>query len=413
VCAVVAGAVVALIESRYAAPINVTVTSDKIKGYTLFAPTVDDIGWDLETSNSVYLIDADGELAHSWRILGSVQLVKLKPDGNLVYSTRDRSFVPRAGVREVDPYGNVVWYYSCRADHDFSCMENGNVMIHYIEPVENTAVADGLVICSRIVEVTPDGDVVWSWRQEDHLGELTELLGITFPVETDELRVVDDAFDWTHNNSCHVIEQNDASVVDARFREGNIFFSYRNLNTIGVIDRQTGEIVWVWGPGELDGQHNPVMTRDGKIVIFDNGTERGYSRVIELDPLSGRIVWEYNDKDARRSRFYSRHISGSQPLPDGNVMICQGNYTRTGFLNNAYGLLRGRIVRGNTSRLFEVNRAKEIVWEAIVHFDGEDVHRVYQATRYSAAYVSPLLRIRDEVSNENNLRRLKSLPYAR
>jgi len=42
----------------------------------------------------------------------------------------------------------------------------------------------------------------------------------------------------------------------------------------------------------LDGQHQPTMLPNGHIMVYDNGTRRGYSRVIELDPLSAEIVWE-------------------------------------------------------------------------------------------------------------------------
>jgi hypothetical protein len=34
------------------------------------------------------------------------------------------------------------------------------------------------------------------------------------------------------------------------------------------------------------------MLPNGHIMVYDNGTRRGYSRVIELDPLSAEIVWE-------------------------------------------------------------------------------------------------------------------------
>ena len=80
------------------------------QGYTLFAFTVDDIGFELTRPSTIYLIDIDGELIHRWNVMGSVQLANLKPNGDLLYKTRDRSFKERAGLREIDPFGNIIWY---------------------------------------------------------------------------------------------------------------------------------------------------------------------------------------------------------------------------------------------------------------------------------------------------------------
>ena len=72
---------------------------------------------------------------------------------------------------------------------------------------------------------------------------------------------------------------------------------------IGVIDRQTGTIVWAWGPGVIDGQHIPHMLPNGHILLFDNGALRGHSRVLELDPLTETVEWEYtaDPPDSARS----------------------------------------------------------------------------------------------------------------
>ena len=137
---------------------------------------------------------------------------------------------------------------------------------------------------------------------------------------------------------------------------------------IGVIDRETGKIVWAWGPGEIDGQHKPHMLPGGNILIFDNGTLRGWSRVVELNPLTEEIEWEYAGQP--RESFFSRCISGAQRLPNGNTLICDGCQ----------------------SRLFEVTREGEIVWEFVnpYHTDGA-WQAIYRCLRYSPEYVQPLL----------------------
>ena len=384
--------------------------SQSLKGYTLFAPTLDDLGYDLQEPGEIYLIDMDGRVVHTWFVLGSVQLAKLKPDGNLLYSTRDRSFKQRAGIREIDPFGNVLWFYKCWADHDFYLPENGNLLIHYIEDKEAPAIGPGKIRCPRIIEVTPQRDVVWEWWGEEHLEELTRLAGIEFPLDKQGRRL----FDWAHSNTCQVIGENRTSLKDPRFRPGNILISYCNLNTIGVIDKETGQIVWAWGPGILDGQHNPQMLENGNLLIFDNGTDRGYSRIIELDPLSEKVVWEYNDKDSDPLRFYSPFISGVQPLPNENVFVCQGAYFRRDLMSRFYHSFSKSLLRRETmsSRLFEVTREGQIVWDCTLTANGKSLYGVYQATRYSAHYVQPLLETLEKLERDQT-RKLKSVPYIR
>jgi outer membrane protein assembly factor BamB len=161
---------------------------------------------------------------------------------------------------------------------------------------------------------------------------------------------------------------------DPRFRAGNLLTSARHASTIFVIDRDTDRIVWAWGPGEVLGQHMPTMLADGRVLLFDNGWEteeatRGHSRVIELDPLDGRIVWQYvADPPAS---FYSPTRGGSQRLANGNTLIAESN----------------------TGRLFEVTRGGEIVWE-YWNPNRQDGKRppIYRVVAYPPEVVEPLLK---------------------
>jgi hypothetical protein len=393
--------------------LRVNSKSGSFRGYTLFAFTVDDIGQELEEPAEVYLIDMDGVVVHSWRVLGSVQLVKLKPNGNLFYITRDRSFKPRAGLREIDPFGNVIWHYECWANHDFCLLPNGNVLINYIEDSEVPAIGPGKVRSPRIVEVTPQKDVIWEWRAEEHLNELRNFVGITFPLDESLRQYKGDVLDWAHNNTCQAIAETETALRDPRFAAGDILFSYRSLDVIGVISKESGEILWAWGPGTLDGQHNPRVMGNGNILLFDNGTRRGYSRVIEFDPVSNEIVWEYSDQNSQNPEFVSPWLSGAQPLPNGNVLICQGGYRSLDNIDRFYNAIRKRLLRKRVvwSRMFEVNRSGTVVWEMVVNQSGDDkIHNVYQATRYSENYVKPLLSTMKKTEDDET-RRLKSLPY--
>jgi hypothetical protein len=71
--------------------------------------------------------------------------------------------------------------------------------------------------------------------------------------------------------------------------------SFRNISTVVMIDRRTGEIYWKLGAPSLSGQHPPTMLPNGHILIFDNGPHRldktfPFSRALEIDPATKDIV---------------------------------------------------------------------------------------------------------------------------
>jgi len=346
-------------------------------GYTLFCQTGAEPPRPEAPGHAIYLVDMEGEIVHQWTVRTSVQsYCQLLPDGNLIYPTHDRSEVAAGtcGLREIDPRSRVVWTYRCRADHDFEVLGNGNLLIHCITENMRPALGPELKRQPYLIEVTREKELVWEWRGEEHLEELEDLLS------PEQWRHVLDrahgefAFDWAHNNTCQVIgpnaawEKEKAQGGPERFRPGNVFISYRSNDVIAVIDRDTGKIVWAWGPGELDGQHKPHMLANGNVLVFDNGALRGRSRVIELNPFTKRIEWEYAGEP--KEEFFSNCISGAQRLPNGNTLICDGC----------------------KSRLFEVTPEKDIVWEFVNPYQVEcGWISVYRCLRHSPDYVAPLL----------------------
>ena len=103
------------------------------------------------------------------------------------------------------------------------------------------------------------------------------------------------------------------------------------------------------GDTELFGPHAPDWTSDTTVSIFDNGDARlsaNYSRAVEVDVTTGKIVWQWRPADVGTtpSNFYTATQGGCQKLPNGNWLITS---TNTG---------------GHT---IEVTPDKEIVWEFI------------------------------------------------
>lgn len=339
------------------------------QGYTLYSETWEDARSSPDGKGEILLIDMAGAIVHRWYVETALQsFCCLMPDGDLYYPTRDRSDITHAGVRRLDPQSKVEWWYHCRVDHDFQVFDDGRLLIHNIRDHMWPDLGRELKRCPYMVEIAANKELLWEWHGEHHLDELEALLG---PEGWEHIwsRIRGDfSFDWAHNNTLQIIPRNATwdktrEQGDVRFRPGNIVFSYRSLDVIGIIDRETSEIVWAWGPGIIDGQHKPHMLPSGNILLFDNGTLRGFSRVIEVDPLTGEIEWEYRDEEP--GAFFSPYISGGQRLPNGNTLICEGN----------------------KAHLFEVTPAGEIVWDFVNPYRKPGaLGSIYRALRYSAEY---------------------------
>ena len=157
--------------------------------------------------------------------------------------------------------------------------------------------------------------------------------------------------------------------------------------------------------GQIIGQHHCHMIPkglpgEGNILVFDNGgwagyglpdrmskdgtktDKRDYSRVIEIDPITLKVVWEYTgamiggrgmSPMVANTKFYSQLISSAQRLPNGNTMITEGC----------------------CCRMFEVTADKEIVWEYYAPFESSNP-MVYRAYRYPYSYV-PQLEVPEEI----------------
>ena len=131
--------------------------------------------------------------------------------------------------------------------------------------------------------------------------------------------------------------------------DGNVLISFRNINTVMIIDRDSGDVAWQLGPPLLAQQHHAAPLGGSRIMIYDNGAHRlenslPFSRVVDVDTETSVILREYSDSPF--FNFFSPFISGAQRLPNDNTLITEGNY----------------------GRIFEVTAENEVVWEYLNPF---------------------------------------------
>jgi hypothetical protein len=367
-------------------------------GYTLFSTA---FGY------TEYLIDMNGMVVHTWPVQRS-QYAELLPSGNLMADIYGRDFpAPEdRGIEELAPDGEQVWSWRGPYHHDFQRVSEDEIvtLVHSRDPILPGFYVEGYepehMLSDVLVCVNRKGETLWEFPFRDHVEELHELAGLPLPVPYASLQpggeVVPRAqADWAHTNTCEVLPDTPLGRRDDRFRAGNVLFSFRSLDIIGIADVEKDEIVWAWGLGTLDGQHQPTMTAEGTILLFDNGTARGYSAVIEIDPASGEELWRYED----RAGFFSAYRSGVQRLP----------------AHADVGPANTLVTESDAGRILELTPEGEVVWDYYSPFLGQghgaQGRHVYRATRYSEEEVSALFAARrDEVvvgvstSNQTPLR---------
>lgn len=335
------------------------------QGYTLFAPSAG--------GDCVYLIDMAGEVVHEWRVPHPPGLYgRLTERGTLLYNGKTPGEPGRfittgpwkgGSISELTWDGRVLWEVQHPDHHhDGTLLANGNVLLLCLAPLQREisdrvrggmpgSEHEGVMHADYLVELTKAGELVWEWRAWEHLD----------PEENGIVAAQDHRSEWTHANTV------------AELPDGRIMLSFRNISTVLILNKASGEIVWKLGAPPLAQQHAPNMLANGNILIFDNGTHRldhpiPHSRVIEVDPATKEIVWSY--QEGYVSQFFSPFISNAQRLPNGNTLICEGSF----------------------GRLFEVTRAGEVVWEYVSPLHLEPVslpgtqprNTIFRAYRYSA-----------------------------
>ena len=335
-------------------------------GFTLFTP--------LHGNGTVYLVDMLGEPVHHWRLPYRPGLYGyLLDNGHLFYGGKVMEDLERfeawsrfkgGVVLEADWNGHVQWELKHPDHHhDARKLKNGNVLLLCLRPLPADIArrvqgglpgseapapdGGGVIYADYLLEMTTSGETVWEWRSWEHLDP-----------ETHPITPQDHRAEWTHGNTV------------AETADGNILVSFRNISTVVMIERATGKILWELGGPPLAQQHDPRPLPNGNVLIFDNGTHRRdhpatFSRVIEVDPRTSEIIWEYVDQSL--FEFFSPYISGAQRLPNGNTLICEG-------------------VHG---RIFEVTPAREVVWEYVSPYFFDEPGRpgvnnwVFRAFRYT------------------------------
>lgn len=352
-------------------------------GVTINEPGVSEGYYFVPNGTVWHLLEPDGTVVHSWYPpCGWTYLTRPLDDGHILVKSCD---APGSyAVMELDWDSNTVWQFSqppagypedTNFHHDWVRLDNGNTLILTRNVTVYPEISSKSIVDDFILEVTPGGEVVWEWHTGDHFDEFG------FSQERKDY-IAYYAGDWSHANAIAPIPDN-TYHSDPRFLPGNIIVSFR-YQGIAVIDRATDQIVWFEEDATV-GQHDAHMIPGdlpggGNILAFDNGYaahwtrtyNRDYSRVVEIDPLTRSVVYEYNAEASGRPKwsFYASFVSGAQRLPGGNTLICEGA----------------------SGRVFEITPSGAIVWEYIhpwINPRDNNSNTLYRAYKVSLDWAAP------------------------
>jgi len=184
------------------------------------------------------------------------------------------------------PSGNITVNRNEGLDvHDFILLSDDHyiTMSYYEEQPVNIPAAlnpsAGVKVASPVIQEVNNGAVIWQWNGADFTEfYTTSQEGNKFSDTTGTVQ------DYMHMNSM---------IIDPG--DNNLICSFRHLDQILKINRQTGAIIWRLGGTNSDfpltaaqqflRQHNATLTDNNHtLMLFDNGeaTQRPQSRVVEM-----------------------------------------------------------------------------------------------------------------------------------
>ncbi|RRQ21695.1 arylsulfotransferase family protein [Thiohalobacter thiocyanaticus] len=325
-------------------------------------------GWTLYTSGDApraTLIDMDGRVAHVWerrfsdiwdetaavrRPVPDAQTyfrkARVLPNGDLVAIIIGVGDTPYGyGMVRLDRDSKLLWKNLDHFHHDFDIDDSGRIygLTHDFRrhPIEEADQFEPPVLDDYLTILSPDG------RTQKRISLLDALNRSPFRRLLWRIHYYS-MEDPLHTNGVDYLDADAARSLARTIpaaREGQVLLSFRELagGSIALLDPEKEEIVWA-SHGPWLAQHDPDILPNGNILIFDNRGHfgaGGRSRVLEVNPATGGIVWSYTGSEEKILDSAIR--SAQEPLPNGNVLITESN----------------------GGRLLEVTRDGSIVWEFI------------------------------------------------
>jgi hypothetical protein len=326
------------------------------------------------------LIDEGGRVLRSWSRPGHYSWgnAELLPNGDLLVTGKEREEDEdgstdgslRRYLIRFNWDGQVLWEKSLPVHHDVEVTPRDQLLsLTFVRRPTPDIHPSAVIKDVGLVLLDQSGNVVQSLSIYDMVAPRPDVFPLVHQRGLREGRLAGKVADLFHGNSIEWAHYPHLEERHAIYGPSCVLVCFRHQHRIAVFDWDKAELVWAWGLGELSGPHDAHYLENGNLLIFDNGVQRKYSRVIELDPLTEKIVWQYQATPPES--FFSLTKGSNQRLPNGNTLIANSDH----------------------GEAFEVTPEGEIVWRFICPHKNKQGQRatITRIKRYGREFIEPLL----------------------
>ncbi len=309
------------------------------------------------------LIEADGSVVHEWQLPFSrvwdesspvrrpmpddhvyFRKARLLANGDIIALYEAVGDTPYGyGMVRLTPGSEIVWRNLDNFHHDFDITADGRIvgLAHGFRrsPLAHADQFDPPLLEDFLVVLDDQGRTL---RRISLLEALNDspfrslLWRIPYYSMEDPL----------HANGVDYLDDGDARALSRHLpmaAAGQVLVSFRELagGSLALIEPASGQVLWA-SHGPWLAQHDPDVLDDGHLLVFDNRGNLGGrtpTRIIEVNPASGGVVWSYDGPDERPLESLIR--GSQQRLANGNTLITESS----------------------GGRLLEVSRDGELIWE--------------------------------------------------
>ncbi|MGD8305445.1 MAG: aryl-sulfate sulfotransferase [Ignavibacteria bacterium] len=287
--------------------------------------------------NYLFILDSAANIVDSVRVNGAPYDFKVRPNGLLTHALGNfagSAPVPGEELQHIVRDSTLAVIDSIKMKngytagfHDFRMLPNGHVLmysfhtiIYDMSQIVAGGLTDALLVINILQEQDLDRNVVFEWRNIDHI-----------PITESDLDLTASRVNYGTLN---------AFTVD---NDGNILASFRNHSEIMKINKATGEVMWRMGsprgeftfigehqenaPYYFARQHNIERLPNGNISLFDNGAfhtppySRGVEYTIDEVNKTATLVSEIRYPNGN---IFTATSGNAQKLPDGGWFLGHG-----------------------------------------------------------------------------------------
>lgn len=272
--------------------------------------------------NGALLYAPDGEELHYWPVDYDV----LDPDGpdpenvllHGISVFRDGaiivSFDEGEVLAKIDACGRVIWKNQGWYHHAVSKSHDGTAWaLNWVsdsDTLDQVDVGTG----ELIQRISLMEDVILPHQRQG-------IFMIKYPESEDKIITPVDPF---HTNDIEILSPESASAFPA-FEAGDLLISLREINLVAVVGSSDHDLRW-WSTGPWYRQHDPDFLPDGTISVFDNNMGFGTSRILTINPQTGKQSTLLEGGESLP--FYSWRRGQHEHLDNGNLLITESEKGR-------------------------------------------------------------------------------------